>query len=72
MKPSDVLWKRYQTRIDDDISVDDTIRRRIADQLHEDYLHLEHRIERLPLISRAMWELFTDKTTGMRGSSFQK
>lgn len=61
MKATDVLWKRYQTRVDEATSADNSLRNRTADQLHEDYLHLEHRIEKLTLINRAIWELLSEK-----------
>lgn len=57
MKATDVLWKRYQTRVDEGLSEERLERRRTADELHEDYLHLENRVEKLTLICRAMWEL---------------
>jgi hypothetical protein len=57
MKASDVLWKRYQSRLDEEISEKGRKTERTADQLHEDYAHLEHRVEKLTLICRAMWEL---------------
>jgi len=53
----DVFWKRYHTRelVDDwqsEASKDRTNR-----QLHDDYLYLEGRIEKLTLICRALFEL---------------
>lgn len=72
MKATDVLWKRYQTRIDDETSSDNAIRRRTADQLHEDYHHLEHRLDKLTLISRAMWEILTEAKDWDEGKLFSK
>lgn len=60
MKASDALWKRFQTRVDEGVAADDALRNRTADQLHEDYLHLEHRVEKLTLICRAMWEMISE------------
>lgn len=57
MKATDLLWKRYQTRVDEDVSNKRNERERSTDELHEDYAHLEHRVEKLSLICRAMWEL---------------
>ena len=57
MKATDFLWKRYQFRVDEEMYKERLESRRTADQLHEDYAHLEQRVERLTLICRAMWEL---------------
>lgn len=59
MKASDVLWKRFQSRVDEEISEEVRETRRTADQLHEDYAYLEQRVEKLTLICRAMWELLS-------------
>lgn len=60
MKATDALWKRYQSRVDEGIVEEDMQRKRTADQLHEDYIYLEHRVEKLTLICRAMWEILSE------------
>ena len=72
MKVTDVLWERYQTRVDEASSADNALRNRTADQLHEDYLHLEHRVERLTLINRAMWEFLCETHDWDEGKLFER
>ena len=58
----DQFWKRYEHRQRENGQEHDRATRRTADQLHEDYFHLEQRSDRLLLISRALWELLEAKT----------
>jgi hypothetical protein len=58
----DVFWKRYHRRERDSELRKTSIARRTTDQLHEDYYHLEQRVEKLTLISRALWELLEKET----------
>lgn len=72
MDPSDVLWQRYQTRVDEGSATDNIQRNRTADQLHEDYIHLEHRVEKLTLISRAMWEMLKETHSWNEGRLLER
>lgn len=60
MNITDLLFKRNATREREGKQADDLSRNRTSDQLHEDYIHLEHRVEKLALISRALWEILSE------------
>ena len=72
MKATDALWKRYQFRVDEGIAEEERQRRRTADQLHEDYIYLENRVEKLTLICRAMWEILSASNDWDDGKLFSK
>lgn len=57
----DVLWKQYTSRIELESEIDRSSRRRASDLFREDYLHLEHRVEKLSLICRALWEFINQQ-----------
>ena len=59
MSAIDLLFKNSNTREREGKQADEFSRNRTSDQLHEDYIHLEHRVEKLALISRALWEILS-------------
>ncbi len=56
----DAFWKRSQSREFSDDWEKQREAARSTGQLHADYKHLEHQVDKLLLITRALWEMLAE------------